>query len=405
VERCHFLRAALLNPDDFRWSGWWGDHAVNEAEARAILGIAPTATLEEAKKAHRSLVKVFHPDLAGPNKEAVQQATEATARINEAWTTLQELAARGLLGRFVDEPAGSEPRGATFRIRRRAPHSGECMICGSYPAIQANLKFVQTFLVWAQGGTVSGALCRACGLEMFRDAQTRNLTRGWWGIGIVFMVVYLFTNLGARRRIVNQPPPAYRDFSVVSPTDMPLLPGRPVFKRPSVVVVTGFVAVVVASFVWASSTASPTPRPSTASTTSAPAETPPTADMAYGVDDFKRQMAAVVDSQTEVSEGRRSCLKIQIRTLSDSDAEGLMREFEAQFYRGPVWSAIQSACQGPFEGDCFIEEGGQLRPVQCGELGVDWRLVTSVPLYADCPDGLVSFVAPANPSTLCMVPQ
>ena len=276
------------------------------------------------------------------------------------------------------------------------------MICGSYPATQANLKFVQTFLVWAQGGTVSGALCRACGLEMFRDAQTRNLTRGWWGIGIVFMVVYLFTNLAARRRIVNQPPPAYRDFGVVTPTDMPLLPGRPVFKRSGVLVVTGVVAVVVAAFAWASSTASPAPTAANGTTASVPAQTSQRGDAAYGADDFKRQMVAVIDSQTELSEGRRACLTSQVRGLNDKNAEGLVREMEAQLWTGPVWTAIQSSCQGPFEGDCYIESGTQLRPAPCDEMGVNWQYVTSVPGSADCPFGSFPFTAPGNPSNLCM---
>lgn len=374
---------------------------MNEAEARGILGISPNASLEDAKKAHRSLVKVFHPDLAGSNEDAVAQATQATARINEAWTTLQELAARGLLGRFVDEPRGPEPQGATFRIRRRAPHSGECMICGSYPATQASLKFVQTFLIWAQTGTVSGSLCRACGLEMFRDAQARNLTRGWWGIGVLFMVVYLFSNWGSRSALVKQPPPAYRDFSVVTPTDMPLLPGRPVFKRPSVVIVTAIVAIVGATFIWASSSGSSTSRPP--SSTSVTSQSSAPREPGGNFDDVRQQLIADIESDNGLSQGRQSCLASQVRSLTDGELISLQLEQDGIGSEGSIWTGVFSACQGPFEGDCFVESGNGIRFAPCTEMGVNWQYVQNAPSAKQCPYGTIAFTSASDPSAWCMM--
>ena len=130
---------------------------VNEAEARGILGVSNNATLQEARKAYKSLVKVFHPDLNSSTPEQAAQATQATARINQAWDTLEDLDKRGLLGKFVDDPREEEAPGSSFILRPRHPSWSECVICGSTPATSADFRFVATFLVWLQTGSLSGA--------------------------------------------------------------------------------------------------------------------------------------------------------------------------------------------------------------------------------------------------------
>lgn len=58
----------------------------------AVLGIAPTASLDEAKLAHRKLVMEYHPDKLvsqGLPKEFVAQANEKLAQINAAFDQIK----------------------------------------------------------------------------------------------------------------------------------------------------------------------------------------------------------------------------------------------------------------------------------------------------------------------------
>ena len=72
------LVAALLV-----WAVWWllrkprkGRVLLNEAEARAVLGVAPDADSEAIRAAHRRLVGQVHPDRGG--------SADLTRRVNAA---------------------------------------------------------------------------------------------------------------------------------------------------------------------------------------------------------------------------------------------------------------------------------------------------------------------------------
>ncbi len=51
------------------------------ADAYAVLGLSPTASLEEVKKRYRTLANVFHPDRPGGYKEAMVLLNNAYDRI------------------------------------------------------------------------------------------------------------------------------------------------------------------------------------------------------------------------------------------------------------------------------------------------------------------------------------
>jgi len=51
------------------------------ADAYAVLGLSPTASLEEVKKRYRSLARLFHPDAPGGYKEAMVLLNNAYDRI------------------------------------------------------------------------------------------------------------------------------------------------------------------------------------------------------------------------------------------------------------------------------------------------------------------------------------
>lgn len=59
---------------------------MDEREARAVLGLAPSATVDDARAAYRRLVRAHHPDVAG------DRGTRTTARVIDAWRVLRDVA-------------------------------------------------------------------------------------------------------------------------------------------------------------------------------------------------------------------------------------------------------------------------------------------------------------------------
>jgi DnaJ-class molecular chaperone len=64
-----------------------------EGEAHEILGVSPLATESEIQKAHRELIKRYHPDkVARPNTQAWKDAQLIAEKLNEAKSTLLQKA-------------------------------------------------------------------------------------------------------------------------------------------------------------------------------------------------------------------------------------------------------------------------------------------------------------------------
>lgn len=53
------------------------------ADAYAVLGLPPTATLEEVKRRYRNLARLFHPDAKGGYEEAMKLLNNAYDRIEK----------------------------------------------------------------------------------------------------------------------------------------------------------------------------------------------------------------------------------------------------------------------------------------------------------------------------------
>ncbi len=71
---------------------WWrgrhpGAASMRPAEARALLGLEPGATLEQIREAHRRLIAKVHPDAGG--------SAELATRVNAARDALVEELQRG----------------------------------------------------------------------------------------------------------------------------------------------------------------------------------------------------------------------------------------------------------------------------------------------------------------------
>lgn len=363
---------------------------MNESEARAILGVSDTATLQEARKAYKSLIKVLHPDVNSSTPEQAQQATQATARINQAWDILEDLSARGLLGQFLEEPDSGPVSGVQFKLRPRQPGFLECTICGSSPATPASFRFLQTFLIWLQTGSLSGSFCRSCGLEVFRDAQSRTLTRGWWGIGVVALPFIAVANWTARSKVTQQAMPAYRDFNVITPTDQPLLPGRPVLRRPSVLAVLAVVVIGAFVFVGGSLQSGTASRTSTAA---APNLTPPTPAVSQPAPNATKP----TDTAANLTDAQRASFLAELRQSAEdndftkkqakcmSDAVGLFNDDELiEFFNGVEDSSVRAKvdgivkrCSYPAIGDCYEERGISYFAVNCGDPEAQWRVAAT----------------------------
>jgi len=237
------------------------------AAALAILGLEPTATLPEARRAYRARARQVHPDRVEDSTRA--RAEAQMAELNEAWTVVEtylrtgEAAPSTRPARSGPEPSRAtgpsssgaaaqpppppraRPRQTSQRPRPerpaptpRAPGAQECTICGWWPAAPLRLRWTTGLIfVWSVT-TVVQTLCRRCGDSVYADLQARSLVRGWWGLlAPVANLVNLARNaaaIGAHRRL---PEAEYRSPEVRTPLLWPSV-ATPVTSRPGPLLAT-----------------------------------------------------------------------------------------------------------------------------------------------------------------------
>ncbi|MFI5702584.1 hypothetical protein ACIA78_21370 [Streptomyces xanthochromogenes] len=56
-----------------------------------------------------------------------------------------------------------------------------CRVCNAVPVAGTSIRAHQGFLLFMTFRSVSGPLCRDCGLALVREMTTRTLWQGWWG--------------------------------------------------------------------------------------------------------------------------------------------------------------------------------------------------------------------------------
>jgi hypothetical protein len=209
---------------------------VNLTEARACLGLARDATLDEAQAAYRRRAAMLHPDKHATASTGMQQeAARAMQQLNEALAVLQQ----------PKSPEDDVPGEREVR-RGRPPLPHECLFCGSTPAAHVDFRKVTGLVLGHRVQGLSEAFCRGCGLSMWREAQAFTLVRGWWGVlAWARTLLVLRGNLSARRTLRRLPPADTRDPDVRTPLFEPAPPVRPVPRRPAVwAACAGFLLIV-----------------------------------------------------------------------------------------------------------------------------------------------------------------
>ena len=118
-----------------------------------LLGLAPGATVEELKAAHRDLVKVWHPDRFAHDPRLQQKAQEKLKELNEAY----EFLTSGRPARRAQPPVSEGPAEPTPAPRRgsRWPYVLlAAAVCGAVFAAAYRV-------VWTRGETPAAAADRS----------------------------------------------------------------------------------------------------------------------------------------------------------------------------------------------------------------------------------------------------
>lgn len=218
--------------------------------AYAVLGLSPTASLEEAKRAFRTRAQLMHPDRVTAGLRG--EAESAMAQINEAWSMVRDHIERNGPGL----PPGDIPRsrqGASAsdapRPTSRMPYVGECDLCGWEPASPIKLRRVTGAVLWHSRAIAEPELCRLCADSFYTETQAQCLMKGWWGIFAPLVNLYSVTmnrlSVAAHRKTIAHV--QSRDPMVATPLAHPMRVA-PLRRRPAPIALTllaGLIASVI----------------------------------------------------------------------------------------------------------------------------------------------------------------
>ncbi|MFB3739790.1 MAG: J domain-containing protein, partial [Candidatus Velamenicoccus archaeovorus] len=221
-----------------------------------VLGLPRGASQDQIRAAYRRLAQIYHPDrYQGAPADVRAEAERRMKQVNAAYDALRKgTAASGPTtapGPTTAGPRpGPEPRHPTAEEQARQEavnFKGRfCSVCGHAPVANVTLKEGVGFVLFRQVRTVSGDLCRDCGIAMFREAQAGTLLKGWWGFIAFFAnVLYVLQNAAARQALGRLAPPRRTPRSRLTPRSRPLVPGRPVWQRAGFLLSAGLAVLIV----------------------------------------------------------------------------------------------------------------------------------------------------------------
>lgn len=244
-----------------------------------ILDIESSATPEEIRNAYRKRIRAVHPDAQNGDEADAKKVTAAYAILKDPENRRRYDQHR----RESREAADVSPMASGTRRTHRQEHQSvpweACLVCSRLPAVYVTFRSNIGLVFVRRSFLFEGRLCSNCGRGMYRGFQARNFAAGWWGIVSFFATIaYLISNrsqFGAIRDL-ESPQPDDPDLTVI-------LEGKPIWKRPSVIVVASiFIAYVTTAAIASavstartadvdvSSDANETPRVASDSATDAP---------------------------------------------------------------------------------------------------------------------------------------
>ncbi|MER7515984.1 hypothetical protein [Streptomyces sp. NPDC126499] len=146
-------------------------------------------------------------------------------------------------GPYGQQPSyGQQPHGQLPWGAGPSGPQGGCEVCGAQPTAAVTVRSHQGMVVLMRTVTRRAALCRTCGLAVYRKMTSETLVTGWWGLFSFFVTPFIVLGnvLGARAALRRLPEPqgAQRP---------PLDPGRRVLLRAPAMLVLTPVALVLAA--------------------------------------------------------------------------------------------------------------------------------------------------------------
>ncbi|MCE3230477.1 MAG: dnaJ domain protein [Alphaproteobacteria bacterium] len=175
-----------------------------------ILGISPTATAAEIKKAYHLKAKELHPD-----KNPTKNTTRKFQHLQEAFHVLKNPTLRAQYDSLSFKHDTQSGETETYQYTRAYHPYGytnkqpvTCFKCGSLTAQPRYVVFfeVKSFLSWSIKKPLEGIFCSKCACMVSVKASLVTWGFGWWGLfpwGVLWSMQALITNLSGGIRPPN----------------------------------------------------------------------------------------------------------------------------------------------------------------------------------------------------------
>ncbi|WP_433156971.1 LppU/SCO3897 family protein [Kribbella sp. CA-247076] len=117
----------------------------------------------------------------------------------------------------------------------------QCRFCGAFPAEQATVRGHQGMIVVMRFLKLQGPFCKTCGIATVREMTAKSMLQGWWGIGsMIVNPITMLMNLEPWAKFRKLPDPA------PGAPGRPMDPGKPLFRRPAVLMLLLPIALITA---------------------------------------------------------------------------------------------------------------------------------------------------------------